>query len=91
MKRFRFTVLGREVFCLEVEQDDVVEIDDEDLAITKDDVEKMVDQIDSDRKKIGGGQTIETDRDLNPLIPGLEKDYDSWADRPFGFSRPPKK
>lgn len=89
MIRYRFTFLGREVFCLEVERDDDLEdAADDDLAVSKDDVAEMVDQIQASKKKIAGGQTIETDRDLSPLIPGLDKDYDSWADRPFGFNRP---
>jgi hypothetical protein len=61
--------------------------DDSEIELSREDVEQMVDQIQTVRGKISGGQSLEADRDLNPLIPGTEKDYDSWADRPFGFGR----
>ena len=72
--KIRFSFLGKEIFCLEAERDGVVEEDD--LAVSG--------QVPS---KVGGGENHNFDRDPNPLIPGLDRDYDSWADRPFGFSR----
>jgi hypothetical protein len=81
MKVLRFTLLGHEIWALELFD----EKGEEDLSLTKGDVEKMVEEIRG--KRVGGGQLLETERDHNPIIPGTEKDYDSWVDRPFGFNK----
>jgi hypothetical protein len=43
---------------------------------------------DDDYADIAGGSSQNFERDSNPPIPGTENDFDSWADRPFGFRRP---
>ncbi len=46
------------------------------------------DDSDLDLEDIAGGSGHNFERDVNPPIPGTENDFDSWADRPFGFRRP---
>jgi hypothetical protein len=45
------------------------------------------DDSDLDLEDIAGGSSHNFERDSNPPIPGTENDFDSWADRPFGFRR----
>ena len=47
----------------------------------------VVEDDEEEAAEIGGGSSQNFERDFNPPIPGTDKDYDSWADRPFGFRR----
>lgn len=86
----RLRLFGREIYCFEATWDQEPAEDDDDLPITKDDVEKMVDQI-KGKKDIGGGQSLECDRDTNaPAYPGSPMEYEDWKDAPFGFRKPQK-
>lgn len=81
MKAIRFVVFGYEVWSLEFGS-----VDDE-LDVSREDVEKMVDQI-KGKKEVGGGQSLETERDHNaPPYPGSPMKEEYWRDDPFGFSK----